>query len=116
MKLTAQDKETLLKTARSAIERYLADGTILEPEPPSPTDSALEAESGAFVTLHKQGRLRGCIGQFTADGPLVRTVAEMAVSAAAKDPRFSKVTAEELSVIDIEISVLTPLIKTDAAP
>jgi AmmeMemoRadiSam system protein A len=61
------------------------------------------------VTLHKQGRLRGCIGQIHARQPLVRTVAEMAVAAAFEDPRFPPLRREELRDIDIEISVLTPL-------
>jgi AmmeMemoRadiSam system protein A len=61
------------------------------------------------VSLHKDGRLRGCIGQIHARQPLVRTVAEMAVAAAFEDPRFPPLRREELRDIDIEISVLTPL-------
>lgn len=64
---------------------------------------------GAFVTLHKNGRLRGCVGHFGSDVPLHAVVREMAYAAAFEDPRFHPVTAEELPDIRIEISVLTPL-------
>jgi len=65
--------------------------------------------SGAFVSLHKHGRLRGCIGHFGDDVPLREIVAEMARAAAFEDPRFRPVTRDELPDIDIEISVLTPM-------
>ena len=71
--------------------------------------SSLKRKCGAFVSLHKHGRLRGCIGHFGEDVPLNAIVAEMARAAAFEDPRFMPVTADELSDIDIEISVLTPM-------
>ena len=71
--------------------------------------SHLSIKCGAFVTLHKHGRLRGCIGHFGEDTPLHEIVAEMARAAAFEDPRFMPVTADELQDIDIEISVLTPM-------
>jgi len=71
--------------------------------------SSLKRKCGAFVSLHKHGRLRGCIGHFGEDVPLHEIVAEMARAAAFEDPRFMPVTADELSDIDIEISVLTPM-------
>ncbi len=71
--------------------------------------SSLKQKCGAFVSLHKHGRLRGCIGHFGEDLPLHEVVAEMARAAAFEDPRFMPVTAEELPDIDIEISVLTPM-------
>ncbi len=113
MKLTEEDKGILLKTARLAIESYLADGTTIEPDPLCDGSPALGFKAGAFVTLHKKGRLRGCIGQFSSEGPLIGLIAEMAVSAAVRDPRFPDVRVEELIDIDIEISVLTPLERTD---
>ena len=72
------------------------------------TDNLL-AKCGAFVSLHKQNRLRGCIGHFGEDVPLHEIVAEMARAAAFEDPRFVPVSHEELDDIDIEISVLTPM-------
>ncbi len=71
--------------------------------------SSLLQKCGAFVSLHKQGRLRGCIGHFGEDTPLHEIVAEMARAAAFEDPRFMPVTRDELDDLDIEISVLTPM-------
>ena len=70
---------------------------------------ALASKKGAFVSLHKNGHLRGCIGRIEADQPLSMTVHEMACAAAFDDPRFPSLTEEELSGLDIEISVLSPL-------
>ena len=64
---------------------------------------------GAFVTLKKQGRLRGCIGLIEGKKPLYETVEEMAQTAAFKDPRFRPVKEDEFKELDIEISALTPL-------
>ena len=71
--------------------------------------SSLKQKCGAFVSLHKQGRLRGCIGHFGEDVPLYEIVAEMARAAAFEDPRFPPLHREELDDVDIEISVLTPM-------
>lgn len=79
---------------------------------PRPT---LEVHAGAFVSLHKEARLRGCIGRMTSDRPLFETVREMARSAAFHDPRFPPLTAGELSRTEIEISVLSPLKKIASA-
>jgi AmmeMemoRadiSam system protein A len=64
---------------------------------------------GAFVTLNKQGDLRGCIGNLVGDKPLYLTIRDMAVEAAVGDPRFPAVELAELKDIKIEISVLSPL-------
>ena len=71
--------------------------------------SSLKQKCGAFVSLHKHGHLRGCIGHFGEDYPLHEIVAEMARAAAFEDPRFTPVTRDELADLDIEISVLTPM-------
>ena len=71
--------------------------------------SKFKEKCGAFVSLHKHGRLRGCIGHFGEDVPLYEIVAEMARAAAFEDPRFMPVTRDELDDLDIEISVLTPM-------
>src|SRR5262249_53932652 len=63
---------------------------------------------GAFVSLHKQGELRGCIGHLISDLPLFETVKRMAIAAATQDYRFSPLRADEITLIDIEISVLSP--------
>lgn len=104
--LTNEEKKTLLTLARESIKEYLATGK--RATLPKETEN-LKTECGAFVTLHKKGRLRGCIGNMVGQGPLIETVREMAIAAATGDPRFHRMTAEELSDIDIEISVLSPL-------
>lgn len=104
--LTPAEKDLLRRIARESIEARCRGGT-----PPSFTiDSAkLKEPRGAFVTLHKHGQLRGCIGHIVASRPLVQTVAEMAVAAAFEDPRFPPLDPAELKDIQVEISVLTPL-------
>jgi len=104
--LTAEEKTALLRLARKTIEAKCRGEKAPVPEAQSPTLSELR---GAFVTLHKAGRLRGCIGHIQARQPLIKTVADMAIAAAFDDPRFPPLRAEELKEIDIEISVLTPL-------
>ncbi len=106
MALTREERITLLKIARSAIEAELKGEALRLPTISSP---ALMEKRGAFVTLHKHGQLRGCIGNFVSEKPLYETVADMALSAAFNDPRFKPLEARELPEVDIEISALTPL-------
>ena len=103
--LTPEEKKILLQTARRAITARLEKRN---PRYPEPTE-LLKKKCGAFVTLHRRGNLRGCIGFVVASKPLIDTVAEAAQSSAFGDPRFPAVTAGELNEIDIEISVLSPL-------
>ena len=72
-------------------------------------DEELLQRLGAFVTLHKRGKLRGCVGQIVSDKPLYETVAEAAIAAATRDPRFHSANLSEMQELKIEISVLTPL-------
>ena len=104
--LSEKDKKMLLLIARKSITYRLAKKDI--PEFKIDSD-ALQEKRGAFVTLKKHGQLRGCIGSFEAGEPLYETVANMAQSAAFDDPRFPRVTKEELNDLKIEISALTPL-------
>jgi AmmeMemoRadiSam system protein A len=69
----------------------------------------LAMPAGAFVTLHRRGRLRGCIGRIEPIEPLADVVAHCAAAAAEEDPRFSPLQADELVELEIEISVLSPL-------
>ncbi len=103
--IPAADREALLRLARRTLERYYATDTVPLPRPTSP---ALRAPRGAFVTLHKKGELRGCIGHMAQDAPLALTVSRMAIQAALHDSRFEPVRAEELPFLEIEISALTP--------
>ncbi len=109
--MNEQQRDYLLKLARTSIETYLKTGKKLQPEKPS--DNDLIAERAVFVTLNKRDNLRGCIGMMIAREPLYLAVSEMAASAAFNDPRFPAVTANELDQITIEISVLSPMQRID---
>lgn len=108
--LTDEDKRMLKKIAYNSIKDSLDGKGVAEANFSLFTlHSSLKEKCGAFVSLHKQGRLRGCIGHFGEDVPLYEIVAEMARAAAFEDPRFLPVTRNELDDLDIEISVLTPM-------
>jgi len=62
---------------------------------------------GVFVSLHRHGELRGCIGHVLGDAPLPALVGDMAVAAASEDPRFPPVSAGELDGLDVELSLLS---------
>ena len=104
--LSDEDKRTLKKIAYESIKDSLDDKPI---SMFNAQCSMLNEKCGAFVSLHKQGHLRGCIGHFGEDTPLHEIVAEMARAAAFEDPRFPPVSRGELDYLDIEISVLTPM-------
>jgi AmmeMemoRadiSam system protein A len=101
-------KQTLLEVARDTVKAVVCGGPVSVPES---DDAQLNAHCGCFVTLKNHGRLRGCIGQFTSEKPLIKLVVEMAKASATSDPRFfaDPITTTELDQIDIEISVLSPL-------
>ena len=106
--LNADEKKLLYHIAKTVIE----NGAKRRPVPEFKVDAPILRENrGAFVTINKNGRLRGCIGYIEGRGPLYKTVEEMAEAAAFRDPRFSPVKENELSELEIEISVLTPLRK-----
>lgn len=106
--LTQQDKELLLRVARRSIESGFAEEQLSQLAAGSPI---VDERMGAFVTLKKRGRLRGCIGFLEGKKPLYETIKEMAQAAAFEDPRFPPVKEDELVDLDIEISVLTPLVQ-----
>ncbi|MBL7070720.1 MAG: AmmeMemoRadiSam system protein B [Candidatus Omnitrophica bacterium] len=106
--LNASRRKRLLEIARDTISTYLSTGKAPALEE---TDDIFNREMGAFVTLHKNGQLRGCIGNMIGKGPLYLTVRDMAIQSATGDPRFPKVTSAELGQIDIEVSVLSELEK-----
>ena len=104
--LTSEEKAQLLEIAREVVESQCRGEKTPEFVVNSPT---LKEPRGAFVTLHKEGKLRGCIGHIRAKEPLVKTIVEMAEAAAFHDPRFPPVSSKELGLLEYEISVLTPL-------
>jgi hypothetical protein len=108
--LTAEEQKTLLGIARGAISARLKSGRPAAPDV-SMLTPRLKEPLGAFVTLTKDGDLRGCIGRFTSPDPLWEVIGEMAVEAAFSDSRFPALTASEYPSVQIEISVLGPMKK-----
>ncbi|MBU4140987.1 MAG: AmmeMemoRadiSam system protein B [Candidatus Omnitrophica bacterium] len=102
--LNEGQQKRLLEIARKTMNEYVSSAQKLDF---SESDPLLLKNMGAFVTIHKQGNLRGCIGNIIGRQPLYLTVRDMAIEAATADPRFAPVTADELEDIDIEISVLS---------
>ncbi|MFP4005235.1 MAG: TIGR00296 family protein [Candidatus Hadarchaeia archaeon] len=97
--------EYLIELARETVEKYLQDG--VRPEPPEVGQDELYEKRGVFVTLKKEGKLRGCIGRPLPSQTLLEGLMESAISAAVGDPRFPSVDENELSDITFEVSVLT---------
>ena len=106
--LDRDERRILLQLARGAIAREVGRDMSLPDDDAVAAHPQLTEPLGAFVSLHIGERLRGCIGTFEATRPLTRTVCEMAVAAATRDPRFSPLEPSELDQLDIEISVLSP--------
>ena len=105
MGLTDDEKQALLRIARASIEAELEG----KKPPATKRLGILEEKRGAFVSLKKRGHLRGCIGFIEAKTPLAKTVEEMSIAAAVRDPRFPPLRKGELKDVQLEISVLTPL-------
>ena len=103
--LTLIQKKRLIEIARTTIDMYITKGEKYKVKEKDPR--LREDTHGAFVTIHKKGELRGCIGHIIGTGPLAELVRDMAIQAATNDPRFNKVSKEELSEIDVEVSVLS---------
>ena len=108
--LNVEEKVELLKIARRTISEYLSKKDLPEiNEKTLPANLLIPA--GAFVSLKENGQLRGCIGSFNPDQPLYKVVQSMAIASATEDYRFTPVKSAEVSELEIEISVLTPLKK-----
>ena len=106
MELTDKEKDTLLDIAKKAIVAKISN----EAMPELKVDSEnLKSKRGVFVTLKKNGNLRGCIGYIKPVKALGETVQEMAVAAAFHDPRFPSLKPDEVRDLTFEISVLSPL-------
>ncbi len=107
VELRKDQKWRLLALARHVIGRDL--GVENTPEEPDLSDPVFSEEYGVFVTLHIDKQLRGCIGNIRGDRPLRDGVSNMARSSAFHDPRFPALTPQEYGMIDIEISVMSPI-------
>jgi AmmeMemoRadiSam system protein A len=108
---TDAQRRALVEVARSAVAGAIAGRSTPAPRPEDLRE--LPEASGAFVTLKREGHLRGCIGTLECRRPLAEEVARVAVSAAREDPRFNALRPEELDGLDIEVSVLGPLEEID---
>ncbi len=105
--LSNEIKEYLLRLARTAIESKLIGESLVIPKADFPL---LDKKQGAFVTLIKDGNLRGCIGYILAYKPLYNTIIDVAKAAAFEDPRFPKLEIDELIACEIEISIISEMI------
>ncbi len=105
--LSPEEKSYLLQLARHTIEAKLEQKSVPAPNSDSMSDN-LKTLTGCFVTLHKEGQLRGCIGYLEGKEPLFQAVIDNATHAAFSDHRFSPVKKNELPLLDIEITILTP--------
>ena len=110
LSLTTEQKKILLSVARDTIHAKAFNNQLPDFNFP---DKIFKEKRGGFVTLHKKGELRGCIGYVFAYQPLLETVIEMAEAAAFRDPRFSPIDQDEVDDLEIEISVLSPLHEID---
>jgi AmmeMemoRadiSam system protein A len=110
--LSKDSRRTLIDIARRSVTAAIKGEELPGVKP---KNEELQERCGAFVTLKTNGNLRGCLGRFTSDMPLWKTVQVMAAAAATEDPRFfgNRLRPEELEQLNIEISVLSPLQKTD---
>jgi AmmeMemoRadiSam system protein A len=97
-----EDRALLLRIARDAIAAHVAEAL----QPAHGLRGVLGRTAGAFVSLHNQGDLRGCIGHIEHNDPLGWVIPRCAVAACSSDPRFAPVSSSELATIDIEISLL----------
>jgi len=102
--LNKKQQKILLSIARKTIEEYIRSRKMPEIEVDDP---ALKEKRGVFVTLHRKGMLRGCIGYIMPIEELYKAVSKMAIESSTGDPRFPPVTPQEIEQIQIEISVLT---------
>ncbi len=104
--LDASQGAWAVASAREVVETVVEHGS--PPALPDTVDRVFEIDRGVFVTLRKNGDLRGCIGRPTPDQPAIEAIRGAAVDAATNDPRFPAVTPDELGSITVEVSVLTP--------
>jgi AmmeMemoRadiSam system protein A len=104
--LTESEQLLLLQIARNAVHLYLSNEMPHLPEVPQ---GALAETHGVFVSIHRDGELRGCVGNVHPASPLYRTAAECAIAAAVADPRFMPLMLADLHKVEFEISVLSTM-------
>jgi len=107
--VSPEGRRILLKLARRTLEEYLGEGRLPQFETDLPE---LLERRATFVTLRERhtGELRGCRGEVVARDPLVESVVRMTVASATDDPRFPRVTVDEVPNLEIEVSALSPFL------
>ena len=105
MELSTEEKEILLKAVRQSILEEFSEGEVTNVD--YKANPKLKMELGAFVTLHINNHLRGCIGYIITQKPLFETIVEAAKHSAFDDPRFPELSRDEFDEVSIEISVLS---------
>jgi len=104
---TVEERKQLLNLARNTLHAYLSSRDL--PSIPADLPDSFNIHAGAFVSIHIQGNLRGCIGYFIGEDILPKTIQDLAISSGTRDPRFPEMTLQELEQAEFEISVLSPL-------
>jgi AmmeMemoRadiSam system protein A len=107
MPYSADERRAMLQLARASIGRALGQEM---PNPKRLDAASLQEPRGVFVTLRRLGELRGCIGFVDPRLPLQEAICEVAVKAATEDPRFAPLNRSEFADVELEISILSPLL------
>lgn len=101
-----QQEDQYVKLARQTIEEYISTGNTLE-IPSNTEEELLNSKAGVFVSIHKFGSLRGCIGTIMpTTNCIAKEIITNAISASTKDPRFPAIKEEELEYLEINVDVL----------
>ena len=101
-----EKSDEYVRLARNSVEYYIRHGKVLDIPPGLPAEM-LENRAGAFVSIHKFGRLRGCIGTIEpVRSSIAKEIIENAVSASTRDPRFDPITEDELPWLEISVDIL----------
>jgi AmmeMemoRadiSam system protein A len=109
--LSEAERNAILALARQALTEAVCNN---RPLPSIPVEGVFSRRCGVFVTLHVRGKLRGCIGVIDAGDPLGESIVRCTASAALQDPRFTRMSPEEVRDTEIELSLLSPLQRIQA--
>src|SRR4030043_2448008 len=103
--MAEEELHPVVKLAKEAVESYVRKGKMPKPRELSPE---MRERAGVFVSLHKHGQLRGCIGTFQpAKDDVAEEIIANAISSSTMDPRFPPVTASELDDLEYSVDILT---------
>ena len=106
MQAKEANSDAYVRLARRSLETFITQGKKLS-VPEDLPEEMLNMRAGAFVSIHKHGKLRGCIGTiFPTTGSVAQEIIQNAVSAATQDPRFDPITKDELKWLEINVDIL----------